>query len=325
MKSYTLSHLAEVDARKLYLPAAYPSMYAYCVGELAMSEDCACKRIRAARAAREFPAVFAAVADGRVSLSAVVLLAPHLTANTADELLAAAAHRSKSEVEQLLAQRFPAPELPTVLEAIGPALSPASFRPWAPGPGAPGVADSVASSAPGRIDVPRPRLAPLAPQRFALQLTIEQGTHDKLRYAQALLGHAVPSGDLVQVLDRALDALIGQLEKTKFAATPQPRPSERRPSTDPRHIPAHVKRTVWERDGGQCSFVSQAGHRCPARTRLEYDHVDPVARGGTATVSGIQLRCRAHNEEGSSRRWRSAHELSRAGTWERHAGKNALN
>jgi len=53
---------------------------------------------------------------------------------------------------------------------------------------------------------------------------------------------------------------------------------------------------VWERDGGQCTFVSEAGHRCPARTRLEFDHVVEVARGGQATVSGVRLRCRAHNE-----------------------------
>ena len=40
-----LAHLAEVDARKLYLPAAYPSMFTYCVGELHLSEEAAFKRI----------------------------------------------------------------------------------------------------------------------------------------------------------------------------------------------------------------------------------------------------------------------------------------
>ncbi|TMQ63981.1 MAG: hypothetical protein E6K78_10045 [Candidatus Eisenbacteria bacterium] len=74
-----LAHLAEVDARRLYLPAAYPSMYAYCLGELHLSEEAAFKRIHAARAARRFPAIFAALAEGRLHLSAVVMLAPHLT------------------------------------------------------------------------------------------------------------------------------------------------------------------------------------------------------------------------------------------------------
>ena len=79
-----LAHLAEVDARKLYLPAAYPSMYMYCLKELHFSEDAAFKRIQVARTARQFPAIFTAVADGRLHLSAVVLLAPHLTPETAD-------------------------------------------------------------------------------------------------------------------------------------------------------------------------------------------------------------------------------------------------
>src|SRR5438093_12461077 len=74
-----LAHIAEVDARRLYLPAAYPSMFAYRVHELRLSEDAACKRINAARVARQFPAIFEALADGRLHLSAVVLLAPHLT------------------------------------------------------------------------------------------------------------------------------------------------------------------------------------------------------------------------------------------------------
>ena len=65
-----LAHLAEADARKLYLPLGYTSMQQYCVAELHASEDMSSKRIRAARAAREFPAIFHAVADGRESICA---------------------------------------------------------------------------------------------------------------------------------------------------------------------------------------------------------------------------------------------------------------
>ncbi|MBI5710487.1 MAG: hypothetical protein HZC42_09320 [Candidatus Eisenbacteria bacterium] len=121
-----LAHLAEVDARRLYAPAGHPSMFSYCVHELRLSEEAAFKRIHAARTARRFPALFAALADGRLHLSAVVMLAPHLTPENADELLAAAAHRSKAELEELLAQRFPRPELPEQVQAIpAPPASPA--------------------------------------------------------------------------------------------------------------------------------------------------------------------------------------------------------
>ena len=117
-----LAHIAEVDARKLYLAAAHPSMFSYCVHELRLSDDEAYKRIQAARAARRFPMIFAAVAAGRLNLTAVVLMGPYLTQATVDELLAAAAHKTKAEIEQLLAARFPRPDLPTQVRAIASAL-----------------------------------------------------------------------------------------------------------------------------------------------------------------------------------------------------------
>ena len=304
-----LAHIAEVDARKLYLPAAYPSMYAYCIGELRMSEDTAYKRIQAARVARRFPVVLAAVADGRLHLSAVCLLAPHLTEDTAAELLAAAAHQTKSEIERLLAQRFPRPDLPTLIEALSAQPAPHnSDNQLAPGQVERPVLEQVehqprpeialARLALGQV-VDRYRVQPLAPERYALQVTIAQSTHDKLRYAQELLGHQIPGSDVAGVLDRALDALIHRLEQRKFAATARPREGHRRSPAEGRHIPAEVRRAVWARDGGQCTFVSAAGQRCPARKRLEFDHVHEVARGGEATVSGMRLRCRGHNQYGA--------------------------
>ena len=299
-----LAHLAEVDARRLYAPAGYPSMFAWCVEELHLSEEAACRRIRAARTARQFPAVYGQLAEGRLHLSAVVLLAPYLTAGNADALLGAAAHRSKAGIEQLLAERFPQPDLPARVDVLAP--TPAKNLPspvtveLAPGESPSLVTVTLVpgdSLAPGPVGSSvRPGVAPLAPGRYAFQFTVAQDTYEKLRYAQALLGHTVPSGELAEVFDRALDALIAGLERGKFAATPRPRQRRRLASASTRHVPAEVRRAVWARDGGRCTFVSAAGHRCPARTRLEFDHVDPVARGGRATVERIRLRCRAHNQ-----------------------------
>ncbi len=280
-----LAHLAEVDARSLYLPAACASMHVYCVRVLHLSEDAAYKRIRAARAARRFPAIFAAVADGRLHLAAVILLAPHLTDETADELIAAASHASKAEIELLLAQRYPRPDVPALLQPL-------------PGP------RPVDQLAPGPVDAapPTTTVAPLAPQRFALQVTIGQATHEKLLRAQALLRHRVPSGDLDQVLDRALDALLDDLERKKFAATDRPRAAKAgAAASDPRRVPNDVKRAVHARDGEQCAFVSEDGARCTERGFLEFDHVVPFARGGQPTVPGTRLLCSSHNQYAADR------------------------
>jgi len=106
----------------------------------------------------------------------------------------------------------------------------------------------------------------------------------------------VPRGDLDTLLDRALAALIRELERRKYGITDRPRTRTRRQSPNPRHIPNEVKRAVVARDGGRCTFTSDSGRRCEARDRLEFDHVEPVARGGRATVGNLRLRCRAHNQ-----------------------------
>ena len=113
-----LAHLAEFDARRLYVPAAFPSTYLYCLHELHLSEDAAYKRIQAARAARQFPAIFEAVAEGRLHLRGVNLLAPYLTPENADALLQAAANKTTREIEQLLAERFPRSETLALVQAI---------------------------------------------------------------------------------------------------------------------------------------------------------------------------------------------------------------
>ena len=154
----------------------------------------------------------------------------------------------------------------------------------------PHATEQVESAAPA----PRARLTPLSPQRFALQFTVGQEGHDLLHYAQALLGHALPAGDIAEVFVRALKALVRKLEQRKFAATGRTRP--RRSAASGRYVPAEIRRTVWQRDGGQCTFVGENGHRCEARERLEFDHVDLVARGGQTSVDRLRLRCRAHNQ-----------------------------
>jgi hypothetical protein len=148
---------------------------------------------------------------------------------------------------------------------------------------------SQAAAAP----TPRPTVTPLAAERYKVQFTISQETHDKLRRVQALARHTIPTGDPAEIFDRALTLLLADLERRRCAATSAPRGS--RAATDgSRHIPAAVKRDVWRRDEGRCAFVGRTG-RCTERGFLEFHHVQPYAAGGAATAANIQLRCRAHN------------------------------
>jgi hypothetical protein len=135
---------------------------------------------------------------------------------------------------------------------------------------------------------------PLAPERYEIRFTASGAMREKLRTAQDLLGHAIPSGDIAEVFDRGLTLLVADLSRRKLAAAPRPRAS-RGQSEESRNTPAEVKRHAVARDRDRCAFVARNGRRCEERRFLEFHHVVPHAAGGKPTVDNIELRCRAHN------------------------------
>jgi len=142
--------------------------------------------------------------------------------------------------------------------------------------------------------VRRAVVAPLAPELFKIQFTMSREMHDKLRRAEDLLRHVVPSGDPAGVFDRALTVLLADLEKRKCATVAHPR-APRDAAYGSRRIPASLKRKAWSRDGGRCTFIGRDGRRCSERGFLKYHHIVPFAVGGRTSEENIVLMCRAHN------------------------------
>jgi HNH endonuclease len=309
-----LTRIAEIDDRRLYVAEGYSCMKDFLVGRMRLTEDAAYKRLTAARLARQYIGILVGLSDGRLTLRAVLMLGRHLNPSNADQLVRAALDKTRFELEVLLAERFPRPDLPERLEAVAP---PTPLGPWsAPGQAGPLAPERVeatipdgrghdeASSAPPlapeRVEaIPRQRIVPLAPQRFGFQFTGDQETCELYEQYQALVSHEIPSGEMALVLKDALKIAVAERLKRKFAATDRPGPS--RGSADPRHIPAAVKRAVSERDERRCTFVSESGKRCDERGFLEYDHIEAVARGGKSTAENVRLLCHAHNQHEAER------------------------
>jgi len=309
-----IAHLAEFDVRRLYLGQACSSLFTYCTDVLHLSEYQSYARIEAARVARKFPVVLEMLACGDLNLTTVGLLSPCLTETNHLALLGAARHRSKREVARLAADARPRPTVPDTVRKLPSAASgsaiPASATPVVKAPcgvklpaGALFPPTTPMPSAPSAPSTrPSARVAttePLGSDRYRIQFTATAEVLEKLRLAQDLLRHQLPDGNLDRVFDRALSALIEQIGRKKFAANgPRRSPQRKQPlaSKQSRHLPAEVKRRVWARDGGRCSFVGESERRCRELGFLEFHHVAPFARGGEATVENIELRCRAHNQ-----------------------------
>jgi hypothetical protein len=304
-----VSLLSEVDARRLYLGEGYSSMFAFCTRALYMSEHAAYARIDAARAARRFPEILGGLADGRVSLTTVGLLTPHLTDENFESLLEAAQYKSKRDVERLIATLHPQPDIAASIRALpdrtlAVRAAPHTLFPTrdnAPAPSTVAATDVRPSElVMSTVGIRRPFVAPLAPRRYLLRVTIGEDTQRQFERARDLLRHEIPDGDPAVIIDRALTLLVAHAERTKFAATKRSssdceatlpaRPA--RPRS--RRIPSAIRRAVWKRDQGRCAFAGRDG-RCGETGFLEFHHVVPFAAGGSSAIDNLELRCRAHN------------------------------
>jgi hypothetical protein len=229
---------------------------------------------------------------------------------------------------------------------------------------------------------------PLAAQTYKVQFTAGRSFRDKVCQAQDLMRHRVPDGNLETIFEAALDLLIDQVQKERFALGRKPRgegggrgddrdggggdfgereqdgaavtTNEAKPRSVPaetatasisaseaggtpasvagmltggsgakegtaprtkspdnekrggvsRHVPDGIRRAVYKRDGGRCTFVNEKGKRCPETGGLELDHVDGFAETRKHDIQKLRLLCRAHNQREAEKKYGRAFMMS---------------
>jgi hypothetical protein len=319
-----VAHIGEVDERKLYAGQACPSMFAYCTERLHLSEAEAYRRITVARAARRHPVLLSMLRDGRLHLCGLARLVPHLTAESCEALLERATHRTTRQIEELVAELSPRPDVPAVMRKLPlrrgePAPTDTEDGPRTPTfrgaladqlvarrvAGTPDPAGSPMASIRGLPPVAVPMASattpavvqPLSPDRYKVQFTAGAELRDKIERLTALMRSEVPDGDLAAVIERAVTEKLERLEARRFARTAAPtkKLSDTDTSATSRYIPAAVRRAVQLRDGGRCRFTDEQGRRCSERQRLEFHHRNPFGMGGDHSAANITLLCAAHN------------------------------
>lgn len=257
-----LACLGEADRRGLPVKRGYTSTFDYCVQKLKFSEGEAYRRIHAARAATSRPELLSALSDGLLSLSAVSKIAPHVRRDDAPEIIARAEGKSTRELEEILAPLCPEPVKRDRIRTIAVAET--------------GVPASIAPAVQTRVEF-------VFQGSPALRAAIER--------ARELLAHKYPFGELDHILLEIVEEYLGRHDPQTAL-----RLSRRAPVKGSSLIPAPIRRAVWARDGGRCTFVGSEGIRCTSRRMLEIDHRIPRASGGAGSVENLRLLCRPHND-----------------------------
>ncbi|MGC3997581.1 MAG: HNH endonuclease [Anaeromyxobacter sp.] len=205
------------------------------------------------------------------------------------------------------------------------ALGPIEAAPSVPSEPAVSSAPTFALTAPVSTPAPsRPELRPVNGEQWSLRVTLDEEARAELEDLRNLLSHKVPDGNLAEVLKEAIRCAVEKHSRRKGAvglakaaapvevtvpveaavlaesAAPaipgEPVPFLATPCRfNPRTVTADVRREVWARDEGCCSYVSPDGRRCCSRWQLELDHIEAEALGGPPTSRNLRLRCRSHN------------------------------
>ena len=323
--------IAEIDERKLWAKHACQSMFVFCVERFHMSEQVTAKRIWAARTARRFPVVLDMVERGELHLSAIHLLARHLTPQNCDDVLRRARHKSSREIERIVAALAPRPDVASRVRALARTVVDTAQTGGASAAQAGGAATasngattrSESASVPASVTVAAMRscsaqsrggspvsgaaakpITALSPRRYKIEITVDEETHDKLRSLQDLLGRSQVGRDPAAIISRAIDVLLVDSLKRKAATTDRPGAapparggaSRENPVRRTRSIPAALRRAVWQRDCGRCRYIDGRGRRCNATTDVEFHHKSPFAMGGCHDADNVELRCAAHNQ-----------------------------
>ena len=299
----------------LHLELGFSSLFAYCVEALGMSEGTAGRRVTAARVCRRFPGVFDRVARGELHLCALCALAPHLNSGNSVELFEACRGKTRRQIEDLLAARFPRPDvreqirrLPVRARVPAAVNEPISLPSRAVDTSSATEA-SVTAIAPNPASLPiaatgsdarrRARqLEPLSADRFGVHFTADAELRELIERARALASHRLPNGDLAGLMKLMAACFVREEEKRRFGVGAKPRrtKAEAKPARDAaRAAPpggVFVSPTATEptQSEGRATPAGKRGRYLSAAVRRETHGRD---RGQCAFVSAYGRRCDA--------------------------------
>jgi hypothetical protein len=281
-----LWHLHEIQVRRLYAEKGFGSLFEYAVQALGYSHAAAGRRIAAMRLLVDLPEIEPALQKGSLSLSILSTIQSFIqrkeepiSRSEKKELVLALQGKSRRECEKHLIALDPIAATPQESERV------------------------------------------VSPTQTEIRFVADDELIQKLKKIQSLDGHVQSNSSYLNLFHRLADLALKKLDpmaqkkvtqrKSEITSTPpaelktKPAPAEalkgtgldHLKKTNPRYIPAALKREIWKRHQAQCSYQSADGKRCSSRYALEIDHIQPLALGGKSEASNLRLLCRKHNQQ----------------------------
>ncbi|MDG0816003.1 HNH endonuclease [Bdellovibrio svalbardensis] len=260
--------IKEIDGRRMYLELGFPSLFDYLTKSVGYSEGSAQRRIDAARLLQEVPEMAPKIQSGEIKLSQVSLVQ-----KAAREVVRTQSVKVNPNDKMMLLKQI------SSLNRSESELQVASFFDL-----------PVRQNSHTRVQ---------ADESVRVELTLSRELHDKIKQAQELLSHSLPSGDLVAFLEFVSDKVIKQ--KTAVRGKSQVTNCDRAAgenlqasSTATVAVRSTIYKHVLQKQKC-CQFKDASGKQCGSRWHLQIDHVQPRWAGGGNEVENLQVLCAQHN------------------------------
>ncbi len=260
-----LELLGEIDLQKIYLQLGYPSLFAYCVSALGLSESQSYAMTGVSRKCREVPLLKEAIESGRLTVSKAKRILPVLSdpKACASDWIEKASTLPQRQVEREVAQRNPDR---SVRERVRP-LSESQVE----------IRCVVSFELEKKIERVRQLMG---------------GNATLARAIEAMVDKYLQSNDPLQKAKRA----VARKSKKDVASAGVKKPEAPPSRQVNRSIPALVKHQVQIRDKGQCRHLLPGGTRCESRRFLQFHHVVHFENGGESSLENLVLLCSSHHQ-----------------------------
>lgn len=259
--------LKEVERRRLFASLGFSSLFDFCVQELKYSESSAWRRISAMRLLRDFPEVEEKLNSGCVSLSTATTLQNYFR-HQAQQPGRPLSQDEKRELVSRIENKS-AREMDRFIANLNPSLSRREYT------------------------------RALSETETEIRFIAQSPLYGKLERLKDLNSHRDPNRSYASLFDWLSDLGIKSADPLSAKMIAAPEPTAGKPHS--RYIPVWLRKAVWSRDMGKCSFVDiQSGRVCGSTRFLEIDHVKPFGIGGKTELDNLRLYCRTHNQHAAA-------------------------
>jgi hypothetical protein len=255
-----ISILQEVESSKTFFKLGYTSLFQYVVQSLQLSESVASNFITVSRKAKEFPALQAAIDEGKITVSKARKVTAVLTPENQKEWVDKAIELSQKKLEEQVAVVAPETKIQNGVKPVAENLSQLKV----------GISKE--------LEEKLKRVQDLESQRTRRAVKLSE-TLEAL--VDLYLEKKDPVKKAERVLKRDADACVA-------------RHVDRVDQSDNGPIPAKTKHQVTFRDGCQCTHTEN-GKRCENRRWLDVHHIILRSQGGTNALENLRTLCSAHH------------------------------